>query len=327
MQTARLLLVAAVVAAAAGRASAVVDPPPEPPTLGERCRVPFMLDDPRSMEVHLRCILATLGNPIVLPNPFTEDEKAKEDEQALYDGYCKAVNEALEHLDNLKGRLGEGPKRPTGAAVGDLEELIRSSADSVRAFQQALEGLNGREEDPNRCRDLFTFGEERPDPDGGDLCDVLRNPNPDPNDHPDNPNFENGPGARGLTVNVGGHLVPFPRYGTPHAPKERIADGQVPQGGAFVVLKEFFGLRLKLYWRWVPIWQEPWTSRARIIGYRRRLYLRWVPCEYLKSIIYEDHGDDYVKDGEGLVGYRGIQPRVVTRDWCDHSLLGFWRFF
>lgn len=309
--------------------AAAVEPPAGGDDIGQRCGVPGQLDDPRAMEVHLRCLLAGLGNPVVLPNPFNpretdEDKGAADDEEQLFQNYCDTVEDVLRHLEGLKeqidGRDGGGGKRGTGAAVGDMEELVRSVADAAAAMKGFLEEAAADGGD-DRCRDLFQPGDDdaagatrtvQPD----EACRLLRNPAPDGLARPDDADFENGGGEVGIKANLNGHLVPFPRFGSPHKPIERMTSGQVPADGAFVVLKEFFGLRFRLRWRWVPVWQEPWFPRRRIVGYRRRLSLRLVPCEYLKSIVYE----------RSEPGGR-VTPNVVVKNWCDHSLLHFWRFF
>ena len=312
------VLVAAVMVAAAG----AVDPnQPDTRPVGERCHVPKELDDPRAMEVHLRCLLASLGNPVVLPNPFNQgvgedDAEARDAEQALYDAFCNGVQEALDHLGQLKTQLDASDnKTPTAAAVGDLEELVRSMADAASAMESWLrDAAAAPEGDEGFCRDVFEPNEDGTGPTADQACRALRDPTPDLTVRPDDDDAENG--EKGIFANLNAHLIPLPRFGLHHYPKERMTDGQVPDGGAYVVLKEFFGIRFRLHWRWVPIYVEPWYARRRIIGYRRRLYIRLVPCEYLKSIIYE-------RSAAG----GAVLPRVVARNWCDYSLLKFWRFF
>lgn len=311
-------------------AGAIVDDGPVPVAEGG-CDVPGAANDPRAMEVHLRCILARLGNPIVLPNPFLEDDGAREADQELFNDYCKNVEDALKQLQKLKGADGtadpSAKAAPTAAAVGDAEELIRSTADAVRALTEQLQRIadapdqapNGG--DPVGCRALFGDDDEGRQAEGdatarGTPCQMLRNAQVDPDARLDDDAFENGAGRKGVNVRLAAHLVPFPRFGSPHIAHERAFTGQVPDGGAHVVTKEFFGLQLRLFWRWVPIYVEPWYPRRRIIGYRRHLYVRWVPCEYIKSIVYQDSDD-----GSAIV------PRISSQTHCDHSLLYFWRYF
>lgn len=87
----------------------------------------------------------------------------------------------------------------------------------------------------------------------------------------------------------------------------------VPHDGSAVVLKEFLGLKSILVCRSIPIWQEPWSSRRRIIGYKRVYYLKFVPCEYLKSITYKDTS-------------AGVKMDVNTRQHCDRALLSYWNY-
>ncbi len=105
--------------------------------------------------------------------------------------------------------------------------------------------------------------------------------------------------------------LPF-RLGVRGVP-EASYQGEIPKDGSAFVLKEFLGLKLTLVRRPIPIWQEAWYSRRRIIGYRWVYYLQWTPCEYLKSILYHDTDN-------------GVVPRVHTRQHCDRALLSYWAY-
>ena len=65
--------------------------------------------------------------------------------------------------------------------------------------------------------------------------------------------------------------------------------------------------------RQIPIWAEPWTSRARIIGYRTIYVLEFVPTEWIKTIAFFN------------VGGR-IDTQVTTTVVLERELLHFWRF-
>ena len=94
---------------------------------------------------------------------------------------------------------------------------------------------------------------------------------------------------------------------------ESTFQGTLNAGGSAFVLKEFMGLKSILVCRAIPIWQEPWYSRRRIIGYKRIYYLKLIPCEYLKSILYKDTPN-------------GIIKSIKTTQHCDRALMSFWNY-
>ena len=108
-----------------------------------------------------------------------------------------------------------------------------------------------------------------------------------------------------------GAMVPF-LLGT-RGLHETSYQGSMQPGGSAFVLKEFMGLKAILVCKYIPIWQEAWYSRRKIIGYKRVYYLKYVPCEYLKSIIYKDT-------------IKGVEKYVKTIQHCDHALLSYWNF-
>jgi hypothetical protein len=108
-----------------------------------------------------------------------------------------------------------------------------------------------------------------------------------------------------------GAMVPF-LLGT-RGLHETSYQGSMQPGGSAFVLKEFMGLKAILVCKYIPIWQEAWYSRRKIIGYKRVYYLKYVPCEYLKSIIYKDT-------------IKGVEKFVKTIQHCDHALLSYWNF-
>lgn len=70
------------------------------------------------------------------------------------------------------------------------------------------------------------------------------------------------------------------------APEELVKVDTIEPGECMIVVKETNGLGLKVTWRWIPIYVEPWTNRQQVVGFKRVWLLEWVPKEIVKTITY-----------------------------------------
>jgi len=122
---------------------------------------------------------------------------------------------------------------------------------------------------------------------------------------------------------VASPFLPLPIFGdfSNRQPQETLFSGAVEGRGGHVILKEIFGLKLRLWYHLIPIWAEPWYPRRRIVGYKKIWYLSFVPCEYVKSIIFNSATTSPI--GTSRLG----PPKVVAYEFCDSRLNGYWRWY
>lgn len=87
---------------------------------------------------------------------------------------------------------------------------------------------------------------------------------------------------------------PYPKN---YQPQEMVKSDVIGANQCQVVLKEFHGMILKIQCKIIPIWVEPWYSRAKIVGYKKIWYIEYVPAEFIKRIVtcYTGCADDPIK--------------------------------
>lgn len=78
-----------------------------------------------------------------------------------------------------------------------------------------------------------------------------------------------------------------------------------------VIVKEIQGQKSIMRPIQIPIWQEPWTSRATIIGFSTVWVVDFVPAEFVKNLNYCNVAGDIVFDYEINV----IIERELTHFW------------
>ncbi len=108
---------------------------------------------------------------------------------------------------------------------------------------------------------------------------------------------------------------PFPinQTGGGEISEQVIVPGTIADGECSVVLKEIQGVRALLRPVLIPIWVEPWTARATIVGFRTVWVIEFIPAEYLKTITY--------CNANGTVN-QDVQIVVVN----ERELLHFWSY-
>ena len=97
---------------------------------------------------------------------------------------------------------------------------------------------------------------------------------------------------------------PFPIVGHPDPdfPRETaIPVDALSSGQCAPVVKELFGVAAVLRPTEVPVWIEPWTARARIIGFRTVWVWEFVPAEHIKTIEYCNSGGSLTQEIDSIV--------------------------
>lgn len=80
---------------------------------------------------------------------------------------------------------------------------------------------------------------------------------------------------------------PYFQYAPYITPQENIiVPSAIANGECAVVIKEIQGIKSIVRPTVIPIWQEPWTSRATIIGYNAIWVVDFVPAEFVKNLNY-----------------------------------------
>lgn len=103
-------------------------------------------------------------------------------------------------------------------------------------------------------------------------------------------------------------------YAPAFSPNENIIalDAMAP-GECSTIVKEIQGVKSILRPVIIPIWQEPWESRAQIIGYQTIWVVDFVPAEFVKSL-------NYCNDA-GTITFDYDINVIIERE-----LLHFWKF-
>lgn len=105
---------------------------------------------------------------------------------------------------------------------------------------------------------------------------------------------------------------PITPYATSFGPNENIiTTGPLAIGECSTVVKEIQGIKAIQRAVVIPIWLEPWTSRATIIAFSTVWVVEFVPAEFVKSLNYCNVGGSIVFDYEIDV----IIERELTHFW------------
>jgi hypothetical protein len=118
---------------------------------------------------------------------------------------------------------------------------------------------------------------------------------------------------------VGPHVGPFTgNFGTtpsnPFSPHENIIQtGVMKDGECSTVIKEIQGVKAIQRPVKIPIWQEPWTSRASIIGFDTVWVVDFIPAEFVKSLNY--------CNAAGVVNFDYTIDVIIERE-----LTHFWKY-
>lgn len=96
--------------------------------------------------------------------------------------------------------------------------------------------------------------------------------------------------------------------------EEIIVPGVIGLDDCAVILKEIQGVKAVVRKKLIPIWVEPWFSRATIVGFREVWVWEFIPAEFLKTISYCNQGGTVVQNVDIVI--------VLERE-----LLHFWSFF
>lgn len=178
---------------------------------------------------------------------------------------------------------------------GEVQAQAKELADRIAYWQETKANLEAQTGDP--------------------ACDVL-NPATCPQ-----LDLADEPQAIGPGVNVGIDKIwdgwyrevrspyaipnPYPYYPgntgiiptTPFAPNENIISlGPMAGGECSTIVKEIQGVKAIQRPVIIPIWQEPWTSRASIIGFNTVWVVDFVPAEFVKSLNYCNIGGSMTFD-------------------------------
>jgi len=109
----------------------------------------------------------------------------------------------------------------------------------------------------------------------------------------------------------------FPTYPHPNGFVQQenviVAPGPIANGECSTIVKEIQGVKSILRPTLIPIWQEPWTSRASIISYQVVWVVDFVPAEFVKNLNYCNVNGSIQTDYEINV--------IIERE-----LLHFWKY-
>lgn len=152
-------------------------------------------------------------------------------------------------------------------------------------------------------------------------------PNCDANDPATCPLLNQGdePQATGNGINVGVDAIwdgwyrevrsPYVTqtfYPNGFTPEETvITTGEIKKDHCVVIVKEVQGQKSIMRPVQIPIWQEPWTSRATIIGFTTVWVVDFIPAEFVKNLNYCNSAGNIVFDYEINV----IIERELTHFW------------
>lgn len=151
------------------------------------------------------------------------------------------------------------------------------------------------------------------------LCDV-NNPATCPQlDRGDEPQV-NGPGItvgtddiwNGWYREIRSPYYPITQYPAGLVQEENIIPTDpIANGECVTIVKEIQGIKSILRPVQVPIWQEPWTSRATIIGFNTIWVVDFVPAEFVKNLNFCNSGGSINFDYDINV----IIERQLTHLW------------
>ncbi len=92
-----------------------------------------------------------------------------------------------------------------------------------------------------------------------------------------------------------------------------VPPGPIAVDECSVVVKEIQGIKSIMRPVQIPIWQEPWTSRANIIGYTTVWVIDFVPAEFVKTLSFCNNGN-------------GIETTYNINVIIERELLHFWKY-
>jgi len=199
------------------------------------------------------------GKPVILATPSVPDTIA------ISNDYDVMVTNIKTSLDLCVNGLCSDP-----LVQAEAKELL----DRVTYWQETKENLETQTKDP--------------------ACDPL-NPATCPQ-----LDLGDEPRAAGPGINVGTDKIwdgwyreirsPYSvntNYLKAFGPHENVITvGPMSPGECSTVIKEIQGIKSIQRPVKIPIWQEPWTSRAQIIGWQTVWVVDFVPAEFIKSLNY-----------------------------------------
>ena len=104
------------------------------------------------------------------------------------------------------------------------------------------------------------------------------------------------------------------QYLTSFGPHENIISlGPIGAGECSTIVKEIQGVKAIQRAVKIPIWQEPWTSRANIIGFNTVWVVDFIPAEFVKSLNYCNNA--------GTIDFDYKIDVIIERE-----LTHFWKF-
>jgi hypothetical protein len=110
---------------------------------------------------------------------------------------------------------------------------------------------------------------------------------------------------------------PFPR---PRIPRENFQSDVIGLNQCMVVVKDIQGLKVRLIYRKIPIWVEPWAARRHVVGFKIVWWVEYVPAEFIKRIVT-------CNDCTSSCREQRIKRYVFTEIREEPELLDFWRFY
>jgi len=115
-------------------------------------------------------------------------------------------------------------------------------------------------------------------------------------------------------------VEPLDQWGGPFGPTGKfipheniISVGPLAAGECSTVIKEIQGIKVIQRPVKIPIWQEPWTSRASIIGFNTVWVVDFIPAEFVKSLNYCNNA--------GMIDFDYTIDVIIERE-----LTHFWKF-
>ncbi len=222
--------------------------------------------------------------------------------QDFFEDHLPKIEEAIEALGLHVDRSARGTPESKELAL-EARNMLQLYSEAVQVIADQTGGCNAENLQGNGCGLLLELDE------AGDVVDPV-------SDHlaqDDTP-----AGANIHLTGLGARFVrgPFPffrRAAFDGGTEVTVVTDALADGEAAVVLKEIRGVVAVVRPIVIPIWVEPWYSRARIVGFRRVWVWEFVPAEFIKTISLVNQGGQVRSD---------IDSQVVL----DRQLMNFWRF-
>lgn len=250
--------------------------------------------DEQAHEQAIDEIMESLFTSNLVPLPTDTNGDQQDPDEQDFQEHMRRMDEAIDALSKHVNKPGLGNDN-TKADAADARNFLQLTQEALRVIAGQTAFCNPENGEPREGIAELT----------GPGCQFLE------------ANDEGGRVVDDVLQDIFSRQVrsPFPIiFEGDLSPNEVVINtGPLADGECAAAIKEFQGIKAVVTARQLPIWVEPWFSRARIVGFKTVWTFEFVPAEFIKTISVCNNGGSLETTVDSFVVH-------------DRELMNFWRF-